>query len=313
MDDQKKIFTWMVFGLLLAPLMSSMASEADEGDDPVVMSLDAQPKTQRGSRTQQPQFNEELTDENGESVADTRRFIDRLNANYFAILYGPSVGTPSSYQPTPYGEQDLARPLLVQNFLGMGYNVSDAVTVGASAYWLWQPVLTQTITIKDPFLRVAHNSIISTERFNLYADVRLHFAVTPFSRASDLLAGLQTFQVASYQVGTTRLSLGLFASARLNVYGPRGVGNDLELYLAPNLTYQLSPKVGFTLVYEMAANHEFGADPFELFSGGTDLEPGITWQVTPSLSVNPYLNIMTGGKISLDSTSLGALVSWQLL
>jgi hypothetical protein len=232
--------------------------------------------------------------------------------SYFGIFYGPSLGAASSLQPTVSGEPDPERPILLKNFLTAGYRLSEDVVASATLHWLHRPVHGQDLSFRDPYLRVAHQGLINSGGLVWYADARAHLAVSAFSRESDLLAGFQTFQILTYQVGTSRLSLGAYGSARYNVYGPQGSGNDLELYLGPNLAYQLTPTLSFSVLYEMGMSHAFGEPPGRMFNDGTDLQPGINWDVTPTLMINPYLNIYTGDKVTLDSTSLGMTLHWQL-
>ena len=101
-------------------------------------------------------------------------------------------------------------------------------------------------------------------------------------------------------------------TARSNVFGKYGYGYDLELYLGPNVNYQISPTLLVTLLYEMRGSHTFGDKFGKLNSGGTDLQPGLTWDVTPHLMLNPYLNLLTGGKVNLSTTTFGLLANWNL-
>lgn len=254
----------------------------------------------------------ESTDTQTES--STMTFGDRVSLNYFAIFYGPSVGEPSSYQATPTGERDENRPLLVKNYLSAGYRLSDYVSASATGYWAWRPVLGQQVFMRDPYVRIGHSSLINSGNFNLYADARLHFPITAGSREMDMLAGLQTFQMATYQLGASRWTLGLYGSARFNVYGVQGIGNpDLELYIGPNVNYQVSRNLALTLLYEMGTTHYYGDDPMNFYSEGSDLEPGLSWDITPRINVNPYLTIYTGEKISFDTTAFGMTLSLSLL
>ena len=233
--------------------------------------------------------------------------------NYFGVLYGPSVADPSSYQPNANGAVDSSLPLLVRNYMTVTYGLSHAVSISATAPWIWQPVLNQELGAKDPYFRVADNEIFSTEHFSLYGDARFHAPVTTESRAADLLAGVQAFMIATYQVPGSRFTWGSYLSARYNVFGSQGTGNDTILYAGPNLAYQLSPKLALTTLYEMGASHIYKDKNFALNNDGTDLEPGLKWDLTKTVSVNPYLNFFTGNKMNLTSTSLGMTLSWQLL
>ena len=239
--------------------------------------------------------------------------LDQFSMNYYGVFYGPSIQDPSTFQPNSSGVIDHTLPLLVRNYMSLSYSVSKVIAVSATAPWVWKPVQNQELQAKDPYFRLADNELFSTDQFNLYGDARFHAPVTTESRNSDLLAGLQTFFIASYQVPGSRLTWASYFSARYNIFGSQGTGSDTVLYAGPNLAYQLTPSVSLTTLYEMGASHVYKDKIFALNNDGTDLEPGIKWDINKSVSVNPYLNFFTGNKVSLTSTSIGMTMSWQLL
>jgi len=167
--------------------------------------------------------------------------------------------------------------------------------------------------LHDPYLRIALNSIAHTENFNLYADARLHLPVSTVSQDADRKSGFQFFQVSTYQVPDSRLAFGLYTSERINFYGPKGYGPDMALYLGPNLAYTVSPSVALICLYEMGASHQYGDESWALGNDGTDLEPGVSIDLTPRLNVSPYLNLYTGNRVSLQSTAIGMTLAWKML
>jgi hypothetical protein len=236
-----------------------------------------------------------------------------LSAEFFAVFYGPSIGKPSAYQPTPYGEKDIEHPVVLRNFLGVGYNVTDEIAITPTASWLWSPIGRSVFTLQDPYIRVSHSSVWSTSITNLYSDFRVHLPITRLSQDERMLLGVQTFNSFVMDVPGTSLSVGTYASARMNFFGKMAYGNDLELYLAPNLNYQYSDNASVILVYEMNAVHVLGTQAWQLENSGTALQPGMAWLVTDRLMLNPYLNIATGGRVSLSSTSIGLNLSLRMI
>ena len=239
--------------------------------------------------------------------------LDRFGLNYFFIFYGPSVGRPSIYQPLSDGAPDMDRPILFKNFATLSYTLSRDVAVSGTAFWYYQPVLGQNISMRDPYLRISHDHLFQSGPLNLYADLRVHFGVSGFSRNNDQLTGIQTFQILSFDVPNTRLQLSTLASARLNIYGSQGFGPDVELYLGPGISYQATENFELTLLYEMGMSHFYG-DPSERFySDGTALEPGFRWQITPNFMLNPYVNLYPSDNLSLNGSSFGMMFNWTLL
>ena len=233
--------------------------------------------------------------------------------SYYAIFYGPSVQDPSLLQPNERGEQSADRPLLLKNYLTLGYDFNREVEMSATAYGTLVPVAGHSAVLHDPYLRIAFNSIAHTDKINLYGDVRLHLPTSTDSKNADLRSGIQLFQITSMIPSDSRFGFGIYTSERVNFYGPAGNGSDLVLYVGPNISYQVSNSIALTTLYEMGASHTYGDETWGLNNDGTDLEPGVSWDITPNLNVNPYLNIYTGNQVTLQSTSIGMTLSWKML
>lgn len=234
-----------------------------------------------------------------------------FNLSYFGILNGPTLTDLTTYRPDMMSVPN--QPVVVRNFLGLGYNLNNNITVSGTAYWNVQPVLNPQVQIQDPFLKISDNSLFQSGNFNLYSDVRFHFPVTSMSQASDLKMGVQSVNALTFIPEGSRFVFGLYASLWSNFYGQYGYGDDIFAYLGPNVSYQISPTLALTVLYDLQASHVLGDDLFNFYSNGTDLEPGIFWDITPRLSINPYLNILPGGNMSFSTTSFGMYMSWLLI
>lgn len=249
------------------------------------------------------------------STAQTETpFYEKFFASYFAIFDGPSVTDPMLvYQPSADGAPDPNRPVLLRNFFTLGYEINPDVSANVAASMGWTPEDSTQLAMRDPYFRLAHNSIFSTENFNFYGDVRLHFPITLSSRVQDMLAGFQTFHMSTYAIPDSRLTAGLYTSARFNVFGAQGFGNDLELYLGPNFTYTASRKVALTLLLELFYAHDFQNPQFQIVNTSTELEPGLSWDVSDQFNVSPFLNIPLKEGPSLEATSFGFTVGLTIL
>lgn len=238
--------------------------------------------------------------------------LQRFSLSYFSILYGPPVANLSSLQPNPDGQLDESKPVYLKNYLGAAYALTNEVSVSLAGHWVWKPFRGQYLGFRDPYFRICHNSILNFGGFNLYGDARIHFAMSDYSREMDLLTGLQTFQIATFQVPNSSLTVGTYTSIRWNIFGDQGAGSDLELYFGPNASYQLNSRLALTLLYEMGASHTVN-DEFGLINDGTDLQPGLSWQVIDGLFFNPYINIYPGDRIALDAMAYGMTLTWNLI
>ena len=240
--------------------------------------------------------------------------------NFSSILYGPGVGSISSQQPRIFEASDPNSPIYSKNFLNTSYALSPDLSVIATVYWHYRPVQGQSLELQDPSIRVAHSSLYHTENgLNLYADARIHFGLSSGSRANDLLAGVQSFQYLTFPLvmspdeeQTRGLSGALRVSERRNFFGPEGEGSDVEFYLAPELLFHLNSDLSLNAFYEAGTNHVFGAPGNQWSNDGNDLVTGVSWDITPSLYLNPYLIFQVGSAFSWSKTALGGFVSWKL-
>ena len=258
--------------------------------------------------------NPEISTESATDLSENASMLSRFSLNYTNILFGPSLSNPSRLQPNSNGDGDLNRPVYMRNFLSLSYGATEYIAITGTAYWFLQPLSGEQFQVQDPFMRVSHSSVINTDwGLNLYSDARVHFGVSKVSRSNDRITGFQNFNYLSWQIDRSPATLALRSSAAYFVFASQGAGNDAEFYLAPEFIYQATPKVALTLLYEMGASHQFGKVPSFLTNDGTDLQPGVSWDIMPNLNLNPYLNILTGGKITLASTSVGMFLSWTML
>ena len=251
---------------------------------------------------------EEVAEESDDEEPD---HTGRIGLDYFAIVYGPSISKPSAYQPTPYGQRDPDRPVEIRNFGSFSYNITHDIAIAPTVFWSWIAGQ-QQFTMHDPFLRVSHDSVFSTDLLNLYADARIHLPVSQESRDNHQFLGLQSLQSLTCGLGDSPFALGLYSSVRTNFFGDGGFGNDFELYLGPNLYVQFARHASLSFLYELQYNHQFGEKAFHFWTPGADFAPGVAWDVTPEVMLNPYLVLNTSGVVSLASTSFGMLMNWRL-
>ncbi len=236
-------------------------------------------------------------------------------ASFLSIFHGPPVGNlQDTWQPTPQGERSVM-PVLFRNYASVNWTPDQNLELGVTQYFVAVPVLGTQFAYRDPYLRLGVRDLLSQAvRTSWAADLRLHVPVSNVSRSRDLVAGLQTYHNVSTPLGSTRrLSAGVVASGRVNFYGSQGLGSDLELYVGPTVGWQASPKLGFSLTYDWGASHWLGEPLGELISDGTDIQPAMSWDVTPELNLSPFLNFYTGRNTSFKGSSVGFTLSLQLI
>jgi len=249
-------------------------------------------------------------DSNVSSAVD--QFVNPISINYFGLLFGPSLGKMGMLQSTVDGQVDPDAPVELRNFLGLGWNITNALSLTGTLYWAAMAQSTQPLEFRDPFIKLAHNSVFNWGGFNLYADLRVHFPISWGSRNADMLASVQTFQMLTWAAGNTGITLGLWGSLRGNYFGSQGVGSAVEAYVSPNVTWQMSEKLGLQILYQINASQEVGSRE-GMTTDDVNIEPGLVWDITQNLMLNPFVRFHPYNGISPNNTSMGLLLNWTLL
>jgi hypothetical protein len=230
--------------------------------------------------------------------------LDQLALSYWGVFTSP-LATLDPVLPSP--------PSVLKNFLGLGYRLSPQLALSANAHWSVAAQERFPTEIRDPFLQLAHSALLNSDHWNLYLDGRTHFPVSEDSKRMQLLLGVQSVQSLTYSIPETRWTLGTNSSLRYNFLGEQGAGTDLELYLAPNLTFQLLPNLTVNLAYEIQASR-LRQGPYARWGNTlTDIAPGVNWEILPNLSLNPYLQYLFAQKALPDSLTAGLMLNWAVL
>jgi hypothetical protein len=78
------------------------------------------------------------------------------------------------------------------------------------------------------------------------------------------------------------------------------------------VTVQLMKGLAINVLYEINGSHTLGT-PLGFRTDSVDVEPGLMWEPTPNLMLNPYVRLYPWNSPSLQATAMGLFVSWKLL
>lgn len=241
------------------------------------------------------------------------KLIDKLSIAYAGQYVGPSIGNPSAYITDEYGLTTDTKQV-IDSVLATGYKLNDRMSAGLNINFVYTPVMGQDLRLKDPTLKLSMKKLIDRGNLSLNGDFRIYPGVTASSRNKSMLAGVRTTQSLNYTVPNSKFSVGAAGIIRWNIYGASASsGQDISTYLGPNVNYQISPTVAANLLYEMGGGHSLGESITNWSADGTDLQAGVSWDITKAINLNPYLQLTPGGKVNLDSTSFGAYITAKLL
>lgn len=227
--------------------------------------------------------------------------LDKVSLVIAAGFAGPAVTNLNSM--TPDADMNLSPERFDTQFVG-GYKLAPNLEVGAAAQVLYQPVQGHDLTFANAWLRAQRSKILPNGPFSLTVDLRAYTPATAALQAQNFLTGFRTSQAFNYTTG--KLTLGTYSFVRQNIYSTAEDGVKLHtFYVAPNASYSLSDNVQATLWVDLIQlNHFKGDTGFFGTNAPWDIEPGINWDVTKSISFNPYVNFFPGN-FSMDNTYVG--------
>jgi hypothetical protein len=235
---------------------------------------------------------------------DPAEVLSQISLNYFAMVSSPSF---------PGQAARVGESFVLRNFLGAGYRLGPSVVLSGNANWSVRGMQQLPTQVHDPFVRLSDASFLSGENWNLYLDGRIHIPVSTASMNSGLNLGIQSVQSLTYSIPESRLALGLSSSIRYNFLSSKGVGNQIDVYLAPSLFYQLGPSIGFNCLAEAMMSHLRQPGTSNWIYPSLDVEPGLAWDLLPNLNLNPYVHIPIDSTKPFLPSYAGVLLSWTLL
>lgn len=244
-----------------------------------------------------------------------------FSASYAGVFSGPSLGHPSSYQPDDQGNVriDPSNRIVLRNSLNLGYKVTPNVVLGSIFNFNYYPVpmfSKGSFELADPALKVSNGNFIKAGHFTMAVDLRASLPVTQRTRDRNLLTSLRFWQTSTYQIPNSHWSLGAYSFVKGYAYGQNAKKDVavLDAYLAPFLHYEFNQTASLSLTYEMDATHYAGQSLTQwVAKDPTDLTLGLALNLTPSITFNPWIEIFPGGKVNLDATQFGALISARIL
>lgn len=256
----------------------------------------------------------------GQSSATTDRSAyqmlkEKVSVGYYGIYYGTPVSDPvSSKQVNEWGKPTSNQFFL--NYLSLSYKASKTLLPGITVMSTYTPVRGQDMTLLDPYLRLTDTKLISSGNWTLYSELRHFLPVTKASHNAHKMSTFGTFQWLTYNIPHTRLSIGTWAKFYWTVFGSGalpGSGDDYQAFLRPQIFYTVTPTFAASLYYEMTGNHTLGKSATDWHAGYTNVQLGGMWTVMQGLTLNPYLLFNTGGKVTADTTALGAQIFATIL
>lgn len=247
------------------------------------------------------------------STAESRSLLDQLSDHYaltyWGNYYGPAVSGTNQLSPGPVGFPSADQYL--DSVVTASYKINPNLLLGVAQEFYYRPVVGQDLTLLDPAVRLQALHVIHNDHWDLKLEGWAYGGVTAPSRADGEFSGLKFVQNLNYSNGN--LTVGAYAYERQYFYDSTNplAGTSIEdrrWYLAPNGSYAIGKNVQVTMWVDWIQSLHFRGDTgFMPTNYPWDAEPGINWDITPQLSLNPYINVYPGNP-TLASTYFGMVI-----
>jgi len=102
--------------------------------------------------------------------------------------------------------------------------------------------------------------------------------------------------------------VGLSTNVRLLKFaaGGKGTRNDIEFAITPGVNYKFSERLAATfLAHVYRLNHSYAKGGWSITP--VELQPGIRWDITKHLFINPFLNLMPS-HLAWNTVNVGMVV-----
>jgi hypothetical protein len=248
----------------------------------------------------------------GTSTATSKPLsMDDFYVSLFSNFHGPSIQSLGSKSSLDAKGKPSSRGINFDSNVTLAYLVTKSFGVGFEIPFFYLPGQKTAFEIGDIGLKIFEKKLIKTQNFSLYGNILIQAITSDYSRSLGQQVGLKTTPYFRYNIPSSRFSFGAWTEAKSYVGAAKG--KAFKLWAAPHVDYQITPKLSAIFQYEIESDHMVGSPGALNFTTyQADFTPGIAYFITPSLMINPYVQIFTTDKIALDRTGVGAIITASL-
>ena len=234
-----------------------------------------------------------------------------ISIRFLADARGTSLGRPSSFFPTPDGQD--AGLTTSTNYVYFLYYTNDARTtrIGLVPRFSLQPVRGWDLSPLDPRVHVKWSNILAGDdsAFTMGLRLRTELPITTASQDKDLMFTPTVTLYPSYKVDP-QWTLGFLTHIKTYFYSGPGTKAldkqyDVAFAFAPEVAYTINVKFTARLEYSLSAAHFRGDALGSFFRDGTELTLYVDWQATSALTLTPTVTVYPTGVFGFDSTTIG--------
>jgi hypothetical protein len=252
---------------------------------------------------------------NGVSVETTTgpsAILDNTYLVYSASFHGPTLGKMDSFGTDHTGTYSKRNMIMFDGDLTAGYMVTKDTGIGPYVPFFLYPVQGQGAVLGDVGVKLVQKHIVQSNGWSVAGAAMIQAPTNDYSKYHTKMdLGLKFTPYIMYRPSGSRFTYGVWTEQKAYL----GVVSDktFKLWAQPYVSYRMTPTLSANLAYEAEADHFYGKPTLDFTSYQTDLCPGVIWNVTPKIFINPYVQFFTGNKVTKETTALGAYLSAALL
>jgi hypothetical protein len=238
--------------------------------------------------------------------------LDNFYLNYFATFHGSALGNlRNSESISRTGTPSTTQGQYLDSEVTTAYMITKNFGIGPDIPFQIYGVKGEGVTLGDVGAKIVDFHTVDYNGLKINTNFYVQAPTSTYSQSRNLRYGLKSTPSVRYDFKASRFAIGSWNEIKDYVGVTSGAA--FKLYALPYVSYQMTPTLSAVVGYEMETHHNVGDIGTSFSSYETDLQPGVSWMITPKVIFNPYVQIFTGNNITWDSTAVGAVISATVL
>jgi len=271
-------------------------------------------KSSEGSGKERGYYKEDKSE-----PSEAASILDQVYLGFATVYHGEAIHELTSAQTVDTNGNPLSKKsdsINNVNFdseLSGGYRINSDYRVGVVIPFLYYPVDGQDFSLGDIGVKFFSDHTVHTENFNLSTNLIFQAPTNDYSQHGVHMSyGIKSTPHARYKIPNSKFVVGSFSEFK--EYMGVTKGKTFKMVYLPYVRYELNSKLSLNLAYEFDYRHYLHETGFLSFSTyQTDIQPGVVWNITKKVSLNPYFQIFMTQQPSMDHTAIGAYLSATIL
>lgn len=241
-------------------------------------------------------------------------FTKKIYADFLTTYHGPTINKMGPYSMNAGGKLDSSALSGFDSELTTAYvlDAENEVAIGPNVPFFYEPnIPSRGFTLGDVGIKAHMKKAIKTENLQVATTAYIQAPTSDGAKQANMSFALRTTPFFIYNVPTTRWRIGSWSDVRyLN-----GVteGLSVKVWVGPYINYRITDNLSFNLMYETEADRFVGDRALQFRNILADFQPGLLWQITPSMKLNPYVVLFPTNHLATDQTAVGFVFYSQFM